>query len=60
MTSPANSQTQARRLANPPGAILLAGAGKMGSAMLEGWLALGLAPRDVAVLEPQPTREITA
>jgi pyrroline-5-carboxylate reductase len=47
-------------LAHLAGTILLAGAGKMGSAMLEGWLALGLAARNVAVIEPQPTPEITA
>ena len=47
-------------LVNLPGTILLAGAGKMGSALLEGWLALGLAPRNVAVLEPQPMPELTA
>jgi pyrroline-5-carboxylate reductase len=38
--------------------ILLAGAGKMGGAMLEGWLALGLSPARVAVIEPQPSRDI--
>jgi pyrroline-5-carboxylate reductase len=32
----------------------------MGSAMLDGWLALGLSPRNVAVLEPQPTPEVAA
>lgn len=42
------------------GTILLAGAGKMGSAMLEGWLALGLSPENVAVIEPQPSRDILA
>ena len=47
-------------LAELSGTILLAGAGKMGSAMLEGWLALGLAPRKVAAIEPQPTSEIAA
>ena len=47
-------------LANLSGTILLAGAGKMGSAMLEGWLALGLEPRNIAVIEPQPGREIAA
>ena len=35
------------------GTIVLAGAGKMGSAMLSGWLAQGLAPKRVAVIEPQ-------
>ena len=34
------------------GRLLLLGAGKMGGAMLEGWLKLGLAPADVAVLDP--------
>ena len=32
----------------------------MGSAMLEGWLALGLGPEKIAALEPQPGGEITA
>ena len=32
----------------------------MGSAMLEGWLALGLDPKNAAVLEPQPARELIA
>ena len=42
-------------LANLSGTILLVGAGKMGSAMLEGWLALGLEPSNIAVIEPQPS-----
>jgi pyrroline-5-carboxylate reductase len=55
------STTQSRHpFANLSGTILLVGAGKMGSAMLDGWLALGLSPRNVAVLEPQPTPEVTA
>src|SRR5262245_965356 len=58
MNSSANSQ--ARAFANLSGTIVLVGAGKMGSAMLDGWLALGLSPRNVAVLEPQPTPEVTA
>ncbi len=32
--------------------ILLVGGGKMGGAMLRGWLARGTAPADVAVVEP--------
>jgi pyrroline-5-carboxylate reductase len=47
-------------LANLSGTILLAGAGKMGSAMLEGWLALGLDAGNVAVLEPEPTGELSS
>jgi pyrroline-5-carboxylate reductase len=42
------------------GPLALVGAGKMGSAMLEGWLKLGLAPRNLAVLEPQPSPEVAA
>jgi pyrroline-5-carboxylate reductase len=42
------------------GTLVLVGAGKMGGAMLEGWLALGLDPNKVAVIEPQPSDEIVA
>jgi pyrroline-5-carboxylate reductase len=34
------------------GKLLLVGCGKMGSAMLEGWLEQGLKPADLAVIEP--------
>ena len=47
-------------LADFAGTIVLVGAGKMGSAMLDGWLALGLSPASVVVIEPQPTPELTA
>jgi pyrroline-5-carboxylate reductase len=40
--------------------IVLAGAGKMGGAMLAGWLAQGLDARRVAVIEPHPSPEIDA
>ncbi|TAK48315.1 MAG: pyrroline-5-carboxylate reductase [Xanthobacteraceae bacterium] len=42
------------------GTLTLAGAGKMGGAMLAGWLAGGLAPERVAVIEPSPSDEIRA
>jgi len=42
------------------GIIALAGAGKMGGAMLTGWLAQGLAPQRVVVIEPHPSTEINA
>ena len=42
------------------GILALVGAGKMGGAMLEGWLALGLDPKNVVVIEPQPSPEIVA
>lgn len=34
------------------GSLLLIGCGKMGGALLEGWLAQGVAPGEVAVVEP--------
>jgi pyrroline-5-carboxylate reductase len=40
------------------GTVLLVGAGKMGGALLEGWLARGLDPRHVAVRDPAPPPEI--
>jgi pyrroline-5-carboxylate reductase len=42
------------------GSILLAGAGKMGGALLEGWLGLGLSPERLIVIEPQPTDAIVS
>jgi pyrroline-5-carboxylate reductase len=60
MSSAADPHTKTRLLAGLSGTILLAGAGKMGGTMLEGWLALGLSPEHVAVIEPQPSREIAA
>jgi pyrroline-5-carboxylate reductase len=43
-----------------PGPLLLLGAGKMGQAMLEGWLTRGLAPRKIIVIEPQPAKSVKA
>jgi pyrroline-5-carboxylate reductase len=42
------------------GTLALAGAGKMGGAMLAGWLAGGLDPKRVVVIEPSPSPEIAA
>jgi pyrroline-5-carboxylate reductase len=50
------SNTDALR--NIAGTIVLAGAGKMGGAMLSGWLAGGLDPQRVILVEPQPSEEI--
>jgi pyrroline-5-carboxylate reductase len=47
-------------LKNVHGTIALAGAGKMGGAMLTGWLAQGLDPSRVVVIEPHPSDEIKA
>lgn len=40
--------------------LVLLGCGKMGSALLEGWLAGGLDPAAVSVLEPQPSPRLAA
>jgi pyrroline-5-carboxylate reductase len=42
------------------GLLVLVGAGKMGSALLEGWLRLGLDPKNVAVIEPDVPPHIAA
>ena len=47
-------------LKNITGTIVLAGAGKMGGAMLTGWLAGGLDAERVVVVEPYPSDEIKA
>ena len=47
-------------LQNLKGTLVLAGAGKMGGAMLTGWLAGGLEASRVIVIEPQPSPEIAA
>jgi pyrroline-5-carboxylate reductase len=47
-------------LQNITGPLVLAGAGKMGGAMLAGWLARGLDARRVVVIEPNPSDEIGA
>src|SRR5215469_6525721 len=52
--------TNSSTLQNITGTILLAGAGKMGGAMLTGWLAGGLDPRRVAVVDPHISSEIAA
>jgi len=51
---------QSPDLRNVSGLLVLSGAGKMGGALLEGWLRLGLDPQRVAVLEPAPSAELAA
>ncbi len=61
MAKVAKTSAKARPpLAALPGTLVLAGAGKMGGAMLEGWLARGLPPKAVVVLDPQPSKPIRA
>ena len=47
-------------LASLEGTVLLVGAGKMGGALLDGWLARGLAPARIAVSDPAPPPEVAA
>ena len=48
------------RLSKFRGTLVLVGAGKMGGAMLDGWLARGLKPKQVTVIEPQPDKTVKA
>jgi pyrroline-5-carboxylate reductase len=52
--------TSTNALANLSGSIVLAGAGKMGGAMLAGWLAQGVDAGKLAVIDPAPSDEIAA
>ena len=65
MSASANAGPEGKRrlgdvLDDFAGSLVLVGAGKMGSAMLEGWLALGLDPTKIVVLEPQPSTQVAA
>lgn len=43
-----------------PTTLVLLGAGKMGGAMLRGWLALGMDGHGVTIVDPYPTDELLA
>ncbi len=43
---------------NLKGTLVLAGAGKMGSAMLEGWLKAGADPKKIVAIDPMPPKEV--
>ena len=43
-----------------PASLVLVGAGKMGGAMLRGWLDLGLEAKRIRVVEPHPSPELNA
>src|SRR5258708_3273856 len=60
MAKSAKKSVKQESLAAIPGALVLVGAGKMGGAMLDGWLARKLPPKKVIVLEPQPSKAIKA
>jgi pyrroline-5-carboxylate reductase len=40
--------------------VVLVGAGKMGQALIRGWLAQGLAPHAITALDPDPSAELTS
>jgi pyrroline-5-carboxylate reductase len=42
------------------GDVVLLGAGKMGGALLEGWISLGVDPTRIAIIDPQPTAAVAA
>ncbi len=60
--SPSAPLSAARGAAVPlgDGDVVLVGAGKMGGALLEGWIGLGVDPARIAVIEPQPAAPIAA
>src|SRR5712691_7317012 len=60
MAKSAKKLVKQESLAAIPGALVLVGAGKMGGAMLDGWLARKLPPKKIIVLEPQPSKAIKA
>src|SRR4051812_30907763 len=43
-----------------PARLVLVGAGRMGGALLEGWLSAGLDPAGAAVLDPSPAPRVAA
>jgi pyrroline-5-carboxylate reductase len=57
MTKSAKKQISLKAMS---GTLVLVGAGKMGSALLDAWFRLGLNARKVVVIEPQPSRTLAA
>jgi pyrroline-5-carboxylate reductase len=55
-----SSDGQSADLRRVSSLIVLAGAGKMGGPLLDGWLRAGLDPAKVAVIEPHPAPQISA
>src|SRR5437660_9242130 len=42
------------------GNVVLIGAGKMGGALLQGWIGLGVDPARIVAIEPEPAPSIAA
>lgn len=60
MKKPAAKTRSQKPLAQFAGDLVLLGAGKMGQAMLDGWLARGLKPKRTIAIDPKPGKEIKA
>jgi pyrroline-5-carboxylate reductase len=56
----ANTAAAAPVLRQFSGTAALIGAGKMGGAMMDGWIGLGLDPACLVVIEPRPSQAIAA
>jgi len=54
------SSSEAPDLRHLSGHLALVGAGKMGSALLQGWLRFGVDPAKLVVIEPAPSPETSA
>jgi pyrroline-5-carboxylate reductase len=53
-------QSKPARIGRFAGKLMLLGAGNMGGAMLAGWIARGLSPKKIVVLEPKPAPSVKA
>jgi pyrroline-5-carboxylate reductase len=60
MKKPATKSKADKTLAKFAGDLVLLGTGKMGQAMLDGWLARGLKPKKAIAIEPKPDKAIKA
>ncbi len=43
-----------------PQSLVLIGTGKLGGAMLEGWLRIGIDPKGISPIDPKPSDEMVA
>ncbi|MGE0062444.1 MAG: pyrroline-5-carboxylate reductase [Xanthobacteraceae bacterium] len=53
-------QPKPARIGRFAGKLALLGAGNMGGAMLAGWIARGLSPKKIVVVEPNPAKSVKA
>jgi pyrroline-5-carboxylate reductase len=53
-------ETKGVAMSEWPRSLILVGAGKMGEALLRGWLGAGLEPARVAIIEPAPSSGVAA